>query len=74
MAMIKLKNYIKDINKFLIVEEFFKKSLEEQQDLLQELYKLKEKFINYLKKVNKIAVANNEKPEEVLKEIKNRAN
>ena len=72
--MIKLKNYIKDINKFLIVEEFFKKSLEEQQDLLQELYKLKEKFINYLKKVNKIAVANNEKPEEVLKEIKNRAN
>ena len=74
MAMIKLKNYIKYINKFLIVEEFFKKSLEEQQDLLQELYKLKEKFINYLKKVNKIAVANNEKPEEVLKEIKNRAN
>lgn len=72
--MLKLKNYIKDINKFLIIEEFLNKPLEEQRDILQNLYKLKEKFDSFIKKINKIAIINEEKPEDILKEIKNRIN
>lgn len=71
--MIKLKEYIKDIKKFLILEEFLKNSVEEQQDLLQSLYSLKDKFDAFMEKVNEIAAKNESDPQEIFDEIIDRA-
>ncbi len=71
--MINLKEYIKDIKKFLILEEFLKNTVEEQQDLLQSLYSLKDKFDAFMEKVNEIASKNESDPQEVFDEIIARA-
>lgn len=71
--MINLKEYIKDIKKFLILEEFLKNSVEEQQDLLQSLYSLKDKFDAFMEKVNEIAAKNESDPQEIFDEIIDRA-
>ena len=71
--MINLKEYIKDIKKFLILEEFLKNSVEEQQDLLQSLYFLKDKFDAFMEKVNEIAAKNESDPQEIFDEIIARA-
>lgn len=71
--MINLKDYIKEVKKFLILEEFLKNSVEEQQDLLQSLYALKDKFDAFMEKVNKIANKNDSDPQEIFDEIVVRA-
>lgn len=71
--MIILKEYIKDIKKFLILEEFLKNSLEEQQDLLQSLRVLQDKFNTFMEKVNEIASKNESDPQEIFDEIIARA-
>lgn len=71
--MIDLKAYIKDIKKFLILEEFLKNTVEEQQDLLQSLYELKDKFDKFMEKINQTAAKNESDPEELFNEIVERA-
>lgn len=71
--MINLKDYIKEVKKFLILEEFLKNSVEEQQDLLQSLYALKDKFDAFMEKVNKIADKDDSDPQEIFDEIVARA-
>lgn len=71
--MINLKNYIKEVKKFLILEEFLKNSVEEQQDLLQNLRALQDKFNAFMEKVNKIAAKNDSDPQEIFDEIVARA-
>ena len=56
--MINLKEYIKDIKKFLILEEFLKNTVEEQQDLLQSLYSLKDKFDAFMEKESAYLLSN----------------